>query len=274
MAALIAAEDSADMKGVAPEASILPIRIAVDQGKVIPADQVTAIDVAVSAGARVIALGSYVDMSIPEVRQAVESAARHDVVVVVAGPFPDDGSLPRQVIRVGAVDKSLRPTQQYSAGTIDLAAPGAEVASLSAVRHRPMRATGPQYAVALAAGAAALLRGAYPSLSAEAVSELMRDTATPVSDGSGATDVRMLDLAAAMASPPPVAQPVTSTGGGGGLFTLAMTAISLILLAVVSTVLLRRRRKPKTVTWNQPNADDDANVYEGQWWDHTDQQKR
>ena len=94
MAALIAGRNPQRALGIAPNATILPIRIATNQPSVPVADQVTAIDVAVSAGARIIALGSYVDITASSVLAAVANAGRHDVVVVVAGPVSGEGALP------------------------------------------------------------------------------------------------------------------------------------------------------------------------------------
>src|SRR5918999_1853305 len=57
--------------GMAPGAMILPVRLAGDTPRAEPAEQARAIDVAASAGATVIALGSLVDLRDPLVQAAV-----------------------------------------------------------------------------------------------------------------------------------------------------------------------------------------------------------
>jgi hypothetical protein len=224
--------------------------VAIDQASATATDQATAIDVAVSTGARVIALGSYVDVTLPGVRQAINNAASHDVVVVAAGPVPEDGSLPKQLLRVGVLNSDGTLAQEYPPGSIDVLAPGQHVATLGVAGQGPVQVSGAQYAVALAAGAAALVRGAAPGLAAEEVVDQLRTTATPVDPeqagqpGPGGA-LALVNLAKAVAVTPShaahrVITPELADEGSGG--ALLFTAALLIGLSIVGGVLLLRRR--------------------------------
>jgi membrane-anchored mycosin MYCP len=269
MAALIVGDDEQEAIGLAPDATVLPVRVATDKPEVAAVDQATAIAVAVSAGARVIAVGSYVDATLPEVRQAIEEAARHDVVVVVAGPVPDDGSLPPQVLRVGVLNQDGQLDQEYPPGTIDVVAPGQDVTSLGPAGQGQVQVSGAQYAVAFVAGAAALVRGASPGLTAEEVAQRLRTTATPIetpADGTAApadTTVALVNPAKAViqvnaAAPPRVSTPQAAPDGGARRGTL-LASVAVLVLLILGGVLLLRRRPLPTTDWgvtDQATADD------------------
>jgi hypothetical protein len=249
MAALIVADDPQQVLGVAPDATVMPVRLTVDQASATAIDQATAIDVAVSAGARVIALGSYVDFSIPGVRRAVNNAASHEVVVVVAGPVRDEGAVPPQLLRVGALNRDGRLARDYPAGTIDVVAPGQDVASVGPGGQGRVQVSGAQYAVALVAGAAALVRGAAPNLPAQEVVERLRTTATPLDPGdAGSADagrVALVNLTKAVlaASPDATARATAPHGDdGAGSLPVLLSAGVVALLVVGGGVLLLRRR--------------------------------
>jgi len=249
MAALIVAEDPEGMLGLAPDATVVPVRVAVDQHAPAATDQATAIDVAISTGARVIALGTYLDLSLPGVRQSINNAASHDVVVVAAGPLPDDGSLPRQLVRVGVLNADGRPAQDYAPGTVDVLAPGQDVTTLGVGGQGPVQVSGVQYAVALVAGAAALVRGAAPELAAEQVVDRLRTTATPLADpgsaGQGGSDgvAVLVNLAGAVGvTPTEVGHRATAPAPRDSGTTLLITAAVLVVLSAVGGFLLLRRR--------------------------------
>ena len=168
IALLAAADDGAGggKYGVAPQATIVPIRL-VDRSATVPNERAaTAVQVAVSTGAQVITLGSHVDVSDPRVRKAVDDAIARNVVVVmpvaprskaaraVAGP--EDG-----LLRVGGVGPDRGTSADYPAGAVDLVAPGSA-----------------QYAAAFVAGTVALVRSSHPDLGAvESARQVLR-TAT------------------------------------------------------------------------------------------------
>ena len=273
MAALIVGDDSDDTVGLAPDATVLPIRLVTDKPEAPVADQVTAIQVAISAGARVIAVGSYVDVPQPEVRKVIEDAARHDVVVVVAGPVPDDGSLPPQLVRVGVLNRDGQLAQEYPPGTIDVVAPGEGVTSLGPGNQGQVQVSGPQYAVAFVAGTAALVRGASPTLSAEEVARQLRATATPIDSSSNdpaaspapgvaalvnpAQAVVLANAPSPAARPNPIQPAMEQPAGGRG--TLLVGGAVLVLLALAGVLVLRRRRPLPASEWDTPDqsaADD------------------
>lgn len=242
MAALIAADGGADVVGVAPGARILPIRVA-DHGAPTPADQASAIDEAVLAKARVIALGSPPHLAAPAVRLAIENAARHDAVIVVPGPLVNDGSLPAQVIRVGALDRNGQLAEPYAADSIDLVAPGLGVASLGVADQGLVLANGTQYAVALMAGVVALVRGADSTLSAETVVRRLRATATPLAASPGAqalSGLRMVSAVRALLLGPPTVGPPPVDSGRGAAGLVVVSAV-VLLSALGGMVFLRRR---------------------------------
>ncbi|WP_158573757.1 S8 family serine peptidase [Micromonospora craniellae] len=261
MAALIAADDEAGLAGVAPQATIFPVRVATRKPSATVADQATGIDVAVSAGASVIALGSFVDASRPPVRAALSRAAEHDVVVVVdTAARLDPGSLPAGVLRVGAIaaDNELSATDAATAA--DLVAPGVDVAAPHGEHPGLHRVTGSRYAVAFVAGTAALVRGARPQMSAiEVVDSLIRSAEAigdrPVPDpayGWGlVSPVRAVALSHGSAE---------GTDGSVGT-TPVLVAVGLGLVgtgAVLLTSRLRRCRRSAAPGGPPPDEDSHA----------------
>jgi hypothetical protein len=89
--------------GMAPAATILPLRVAGDVPRADPEQVVTAVEIAVTAGARVIALGAFADLSDVTVAAAVRAATAHDVVVVVPAASAGTGAIrpPGGLLRVG-----------------------------------------------------------------------------------------------------------------------------------------------------------------------------
>ena len=154
--------------GVAPRARIVPIKAG--GAEVASRFAVTAIDVAAAAGVQVILVGVGVDATDSAVRAAVSDAIARDVVVVLpasASAGPADG-----LLRVGAVAENREPAGDYADGSVDLLAPGVDVASIGPA------GSGDEYAAAFVAGAAALVRSAHPRLHAAEVAKQLRDTAT------------------------------------------------------------------------------------------------
>jgi hypothetical protein len=151
-----------------------------------------------------------------------------------------------------------RLAQDYAPGTIDVVAPGQDVASLGVAGQGPVQVSGAQYAVALVAGAVALVRGAAPGLAAEQVVDQVRTTATPIDPGqagqSGSAQggaLALVNLAKAVAiTPTNAAHRVTTpraddTGSSGGAL-LATAAVLVVLSIIGGVLLLRRRATPRT----------------------------
>ncbi|MDG4765998.1 S8 family serine peptidase [Solwaraspora sp. WMMD406] len=184
IAGIVAADASAGARsGVAPEASVLPIRLVDTTPQARLVDQVTAIEVALSTGARVLVLGNYLDLSDPQVNQAIAASAEHDVVVVVPARLDAAAESvpgpPGSVLRVGAVDEQGRPVAEYPVGEVD-------VVAASVTGADPAAAT--MYATAYVAGVAALIRAADPDLSAEQVVQQVSETSR-LSSTAGRDDV-------------------------------------------------------------------------------------
>jgi hypothetical protein len=169
LAGIVAGDDGGGGKrfGVAPRARIVPIKAG---GPTVPSRiAATAIDVATAAGVQVILVGVGVDASDPAVRAAVGDAIARDVVVVLpatAAADPADG-----LLRVGAVADDRQPVTDYPGGSVDLLAPGVDVASIG------QPGSGDEYAAAFVAGVVALVRSAHPKLHAADVTRQVRDTA-------------------------------------------------------------------------------------------------
>ncbi|ADB29882.1 peptidase S8 and S53 subtilisin kexin sedolisin [Kribbella flavida DSM 17836] len=189
--------------GVAPGARILPVRISerdsADNGRTELIDPVIlakGIRYAVDQGARVINLSMSGDRDQAPVRQAVEYAVKRDVVVVAAvgNRQQTDGerlpSFPAAypgVLGVGAIDNAgARLSGSQTGPYVDLVAPGGSV--LATVRqHGHAYVDGTSYAAPFVSGAAALVRAAWPKLTARQVVQRLTATASPARGGSDST---------------------------------------------------------------------------------------
>ncbi len=162
---------------VAPEATILPIRVLKSDGTGDITDVARAVDWAVQQGADVInmSLGAYVDSL--TIYLTMHYGAQYDVyftassgnsgdnqitypAVMAPDQVPGDlGILGRNLISVGSVDNySVKSTFSTYGSEIELVAPGEEVYTLmpnSSIAH----ATGTSFAAPMAAGTLALALG-------------------------------------------------------------------------------------------------------------------
>jgi subtilisin family serine protease len=243
--------------GVAPDATIMPIRVVTDDPHARPQDQAAAIQVAVSAGAGVVALGSYVDPAVPPVAAAIAMAAQHNIVVVMGAATGTAGT-PRapHLLRVGGIDIGGGWTARYVPGAVDVVAPGTDVISLGISGTPNYSGTGTQYAVAFVTGEAALVRAKYPRLTAAQVVHRIEVTAAAVgtahdpSRGQG-----LIDPTAAVTRTVPEEEPATrsptanaSLGSRPGTYTaaLGMTVAVVFLMMVLLVLRIRRilRRSP------------------------------
>lgn len=239
MAGIVAADLSAGSRsGVAPEAGVLPVRLVDTAAQARIPDQVTAIEVALSTGAEVVVVGGYVDLSDPQVGQALATAAEHDSVVVVparagADLEPAPGP-PGAVLRVAAVDDQGAPVAEHPAGEVDVVAPavaGAEPRAAAA------------YAAAYVAGVAALLRSAQPELSAADVVQRLSDTAELAS--AAERDDRLgwgsIDPVAAVSTLAQARTGDTGAGGTGGASGWPLAVASVVLVILGALFWARRR---------------------------------
>ncbi|WP_039792094.1 type VII secretion-associated serine protease mycosin [Amycolatopsis sp. ATCC 39116] len=275
VASIIAAAPvaGAGFTGLAPDATILPVRISESDGGtegIDPEVLARGIWFAVDAGADVINLSVAGGADNHFVRDAIRHAVERDVVVVAAagngqeGPAPGPVTYPAGydgVLGVGAVDMAgARLPSSQIGPQVDLVAPGGSVLCAARVAGHQYR-DGTSFAAPFVAATAALVRSARPDLSAPEVAARLLATATP-SPGGAAYGAGMVNpyraLTAALVDAPPAAAPVLQrpspdpeqvrvsewwAGRTSGARLLAvLTLAAAVLGAVVALVLTRGRR--------------------------------
>jgi membrane-anchored mycosin MYCP len=263
-------QDTGGTVGMAPDATILPVRVAPTNAPVSVADQAAAIAAAVSAGAKVIALGSHIDPAQPPVASAMDMAAADGVVVALAAPTRSPGSAAAAgrartapgVIWVGAISIDGAAAADYQPGTVDVVAPGVDIASLGITGTGQFYGSGTQYAVAFTAGEAALIRARYPSLTAAQVVRRIEATANQM--GPAAPDATfgwgLIDPAAAvtrvMADGSRVPGRRVTSGPARGWSSVRTKALAItVLLALLLVLLLALRTRRMVRPAALSNAD-------------------
>ncbi|MFI7593568.1 S8 family serine peptidase [Micromonospora sp. NPDC049359] len=256
MASIIAASasTSADKTpvGIAPDATILPIRMLGPSASSRAMDASNAIEVAVSAGASVVALGADVDLGAPTVAASITTALNHDVVVVagaptkpVTAPSGSERSATGALLLAGGVGADGQLAEEYQQGTVEVVAPGVEVASLGISGTGVMSNTGTRFAVAFVAGQAALVRAAYPDLTAVQVKERIRSTADAMENGDARYGAGMINPAASVAKKLDEERQVSgeqNAGGGGGTALAVLLGLGLVAaIGLVFAIRFRRR---------------------------------
>ena len=198
VASIIAAAplDGTGFHGVAPDARIVPARITdTDAIKGGPGVVAAGIRYTVDSGVRVLNLSLTVYQDAPEIKQAVEYARAHDVLIVAAAgnnhddgnPTPYPAAYPG-VLGVGSIDISgARAPDSQSGDYVDLVAPGVDVTGcVPGAGHRLWKGT--SFATPFVAGTAALVRAAYPKLTADEVADRLIRTATVSRGGADGPD--------------------------------------------------------------------------------------
>lgn len=204
--------------------TLLPVKVFGERGSVsgaTTASLAAGVNYAVAQGARVInmSLGLRGANTDPALSAALAAASKQAVLVAAAGNTPGEGlyypASDPNVLAVGALGKtdtlayySARPTSGQK--PLDLVAPGGEPGNgdetltldLSSRGKYTLRA-GTSEAAPLVSGAAALVLGLRPDLSADQVRGLLISSAKSVAGG------KLLDVGAALQA----AQLVTSTPG-------------------------------------------------------------
>ncbi|RKR86746.1 subtilase family protein [Micromonospora pisi] len=243
-----AAAPGNQMVGLAPAATILPLRVVHNAPKSEPVDAATAIQVAVSAGAKVVALGAYVDLTNPAVRDAIESALDHDVVVVASAPTVEADVSPQPglpgLLRVGGVGAEGQPAANYRTAEVDVTAPGIDVASLGVSGSGARASSGSQYAVAFVAGAVTLVRSAFPNLDAAQVVHRIKATADRAGhdDPDPVTGWGMINPNAAVTMVLAEEAKAVGTDGGGGPGPIRVLTIAMVVVIGLAAVAVLARR--------------------------------
>jgi type VII secretion-associated serine protease mycosin len=249
MAGLIAAHGRA--LGIAPDATILPVRHTSTGAIGDARRQAEGIRWAVDHGATVLCLAFGHPEPDGYLERAIKYALDHDVVVVAAvGNTPDDEGLVYPAAYPGVIgaagidrDGNHAPISVISPAA-DLAAPGYASAS------------GTSDATAIIAGVAALIRAKYPDLTAQDIIHRMTATAddrgTPGRDNQYGHGI-INPLAALTADIPPLNPPTTTTHTDNATppppqptnpRPLILATLSILLLALLAgaiIVTLRRR---------------------------------
>jgi membrane-anchored mycosin MYCP len=251
---------------MAPESTVMPVRVATTAAPVSEANQATAIEVAVSAGARVIALGLHVDPARPAVARAIESAVGHDVVVVQAAP---SSSVPQTqaiggVVRVGAIGIDGALAGKHHLGGVDVVAPGVDVLSVGISGTGRVQRSGAQYAASFVAGAVALVRSMYPNLTAAQVARRIEATADRI--GVSAPDARygwgLIDPVVAVTRViadegrgPDAPAPLSEESRWSSQRTWALVITILVGLILVVLLALRMRRMVRSLAPADPQPE-------------------
>lgn len=199
IASLIAGNGSDGFYGVAPEATILPMKISVSffgAGGSPPDPKAAARGVvrAVDYGVEVVNLAfSHPEHDYVRLREAIAYAQEHDVVVVAAAGNKNEARVGNPaafpgVISVGAVDRDRTRTGESSYGSkLAVVAPGEELLMAAIQNEGPLgqgaaggfgKSHGTSYATGFVSGTVALVRARHPEMSAEDVVNRVVRTAT------------------------------------------------------------------------------------------------
>lgn len=197
VAGIIAARHSehTGFVGLAPEATIISIRQASEDGTGTIPNLVKALNEAVKAGAEVINISQDTGRGTKELADAVRDAVRkHDVVIVAAAgndgadgkartTFP--GGYPG-VLAVGASDRNNeRASFSQSGDFVGVAAPGVDMLSTVPGGGQCVD-NGTSFAAPFVAGVAALIRAKHPDWTAPQVIAQIEQTAQRTSRGHNA----------------------------------------------------------------------------------------
>ncbi|MFW6725085.1 S8 family serine peptidase [Streptomyces sp. MAR4 CNY-716] len=181
------------MAGVAPGATVYPVRIADGVDRATPRTLAAAIDDAVTAGADVLNLSFARPVDDAPVRAAVRRAVEAGVLVVAAAGNEGNGGaaggrmFPAAydgVLAVAAVAADGQPLESSNSGPwVDLSAYGDQIPVVAPNGSGYLTGAGTSIATAQVSGAAALVRARFPELTAEEVAHRLTASATPLGGG-------------------------------------------------------------------------------------------
>jgi subtilisin family serine protease len=271
VAGIIAARGSATgqghMTGLAPRASLLDIRVAVQPDHVTAAAVAQGIMAAAEAGADIINVSLIVPSATPALRAAVSLARERNCLVVAAAGSPGAPQALADspgVLIVAAAGRAGAPAAPAGASPATVSAPGDDLFSTgemagagSAVDGYVHGASGSAFSAAYVSAAAALLLSADRKLSPAEAGRLLVTTARPAAASTAppAIDpVAALDAALFPSPPHPAGSGFLTVGVG--LAVAAGLAIALLLAWILA---VRRRRPAEPAlgsippsSWDQP----------------------
>ncbi|MFI9802275.1 type VII secretion-associated serine protease mycosin [Streptomyces sp. NPDC052302] len=201
MASLIAghghgANGSSGVKGLAPKARILPVRVSSNKNDTYTKDWAVGVRYAVDAGASVINLSLNDENAYPgsKVAKAIAYAQQKDVVVVAgagndAGTVNYPAALPG-VVAVSAVDQALNFWSKSNTGNVTVAAPGVRTPQADPTLDSGYAvADGTSGSTAYVSAIVALLRSKYPDLTAgQIINRLVKSASFLQHEGKKAPD--------------------------------------------------------------------------------------
>jgi hypothetical protein len=221
--AVAAARSSSGIYGVAPDATIVPVRVIGEPGanmSATPTSAVLARGIRWAAGhdVDVIDISVWLTKDDPAVREAVADAIASGVTVVAAAGDlggADDGNPTTYpaayagVIDVAAVDAAGVPWDSSEHGSdVDLAAPGVGVPVLARDHGLVTVEGSTALAAGFVSGTAALVRARWSKLNPSQIADRLFDTASPTpalsGDGHGLVNVRQAVTAGLVSKPPAV----------------------------------------------------------------------
>jgi len=256
------------MAGLAPAASILPVRISTD-GASDPLALAEGIVYAARHGAKVINISMTTDVADPQLRDAVGYAVKHNIVVVAAagnnGRAGNQVSYPAAFPGVVAVSGTTQnsafwPTSE-SGSYISLAAPAVGIYSTNNSGGY-LTKDGTSYSAPYVSAAAALLRAAFPAESAgQIIARLITTADRPT--GAGGAHSRddhlgygVVNPLKALRAPAPAVRtnPLLAADGGGTAvdpsrqssatpWAVGITAAVATAIAAGALAVFRRRRR-------------------------------
>jgi membrane-anchored mycosin MYCP len=237
MASLIAARPASDtgLRGLAPGARVLPIRVSEQASgpgaAAVPAGVLAdAIERATDAGAGVITVTLPSAGDTPQLAAAVAYARDHDVLLVANAAAVSAGTAAADtgttgdttasgdavypaaypnVLGVAGVDvNGVRLPDASTGPSADIVAPGENAVGARPGRGADLIRGGSDVATAVVGATVALVRAAYPDLTADEVVSRVLATADPVPDIVGSSSARrMIDLDRAVTEVPAVQRP-------------------------------------------------------------------
>jgi subtilisin family serine protease len=173
-------DNGAGIAGVAGLSPVMPMRVTDRKGRATAASIAKAIVWAADHGARVINLSLEGVIRNAAIREAAEYAFHHGALVVA--PSGNCGCLSPvaetpYILSVAATDEADQVASFSSAGAfVDIAAPGTNIPT-TAMFGTYMDDSGTSVASAVVAGVASLMFAANPSLTPEAVTRILQETA-------------------------------------------------------------------------------------------------